>query len=148
MTDRATARHLRVTADIDRMADVRAFVREAALDVGAPPTCIDDMIQAIDEAATNVVLHGYRGAPGDIDVTVDTDGGDLVVTVVDSAPTFDPTTVAAPDLSVPPAQRTPGGMGIHLIRAATDVVTHSPWAGGGNILTMTRRLDPRPKEER
>lgn len=148
MTDRAMARHLQVPADIDRMADVRAFVRDAALDAGAPPTCIEDLIQAIDEAATNVVLHGYRGAPGDIDVTVDTDGEDLVVTVADSAPTFDPTTVAAPDLTVPPEQRTPGGMGIHLIRAATDVVSHSPRAGGGNILRMTRRIDPRPKEER
>ncbi len=148
MTDRATARHLRIPADIERMADVRTFVRDAALEAGAPPTCIDDLIQAIDEAATNVVLHGYRGEPGDIDVTVDADGNDLVVTVADSAPTFDPTAVAAPDLSIPPERRTPGGMGIHLIRAATDVVIHSPRAGGGNILTMTRRVDPRPKEER
>jgi hypothetical protein len=39
-------------------------------------------------------------------------------------------------------------MGIHLIRAGTDEIRHSPRPGGGNILTMTRRLDRRPKEER
>jgi hypothetical protein len=39
-------------------------------------------------------------------------------------------------------------MGIHLIRMATDSVTHAPRPGGGNILTLARRLDPRPKEDR
>ena len=29
-----------------------------------PPACIDDLVQAVDEAATNVVLHGYDGAAG------------------------------------------------------------------------------------
>lgn len=99
MTDRATARHLRIPADIDRMAEVRAFVRETALDAGAPPTCIDDLLQAVDEAATNVVLHGYRGLPGDIDVTVDPRGENLVVTVTDSAPTFDPTAASSSAVS-------------------------------------------------
>jgi hypothetical protein len=39
-------------------------------------------------------------------------------------------------------------MGIHLMRLATDSLTHSPRPGGGNILTLARRLDPRPKEDR
>jgi hypothetical protein len=39
-------------------------------------------------------------------------------------------------------------MGIHLIRLAMDTIDHSPRPGGGNILVMSRRLDPRPKEER
>jgi len=56
--------------------------------------------------------------------------------------------VPEPDLSIPPLQRRPGGMGLHLIRLATDSMTYRPRAGGGNILTLTRSLDPRPKEER
>jgi hypothetical protein len=39
-------------------------------------------------------------------------------------------------------------MGVHLMRMATDRLHHAPRPGGGNILTMARRLDPRPKEER
>ena len=35
-------------------------------------------------------------------------------------------------------------MGIHLIREATDRLEHEPRPGGGNILTLDRRLDPRP----
>jgi len=56
--------------------------------------------------------------------------------------------VPEPDLSIPPLQRRPGGMGLHLIRLSTDSMTYRPRAGGGNILTLTRTLDPRPKEER
>jgi len=71
-----------------------------------------------------------------------------VITLEDGAPAFDPTLVREPDLSIAPEARTPGGMGIHLMREGTDEIRHSARPGGGNILTMTRRLDRRPKEER
>ena len=47
-------------------------------------------------------------------------------TVTDEAPAFDPTRVPEPDLSIPPEHRRPGGMGIHLIREATDRLEHEP----------------------
>ena len=72
----------------------------------------------------------------------------IVIVLSDRAPMFDPTTVPEPDLSIPALRRRPGGMGIHLIRLATDSIAHRPRRGGGNILTLTRSLDPRPKEER
>jgi serine/threonine-protein kinase RsbW len=102
----------------------------------------------VDEAATNIILHGYRGAPGWVDLTVKRADDRLVVTIEDAAPAFDPTVVPAPDLGVPPGARRPGGMGIHLMRESTDALDHSPRQGGGNILTMTRRLDRTAKEER
>ena len=141
-------RRVRVPADLDRLAEVRALVREVAEAADAPVACMDDLVQAIDEAASNVIRHGYAGAPGWLDVTADVVDDRIVVTLEDAAPSFDPTGVPAPDLSVPPQQRRPGGMGIHLTRMAMDTMEHSPRPGGGNILTMARRLDPRPKEER
>jgi serine/threonine-protein kinase RsbW len=143
-----TRRQLRVPADLDRLAEVRAMVRDVAEACDAEPVCLDDLVQAVDEAATNVIVHGYRGMPGHLDVTAEQVGEDVVITIEDEAPSFDPTGVPEPDLGVPPEHRTPGGMGVHLIRLAMDDVRHSPRPGGGNILTMARRLDPRPKEER
>jgi serine/threonine-protein kinase RsbW len=109
---------------------------------------MDDLVQAVDEAATNVIVHGYQGQPGWLDVAAELVDDRIVVTIEDEAPTFDPTQVAEPDLTISPEQRRPGGMGVHLIRLAMDEVRHSPRPGGGNILTMARRLDPRPKEDR
>jgi serine/threonine-protein kinase RsbW len=144
----AIRRHLRVPADLDRLADVRGLVREVADAADAPVVCMDDLVQAVDEAATNVIVHGYRGGPGWLDVTAELEGDRIVVTLEDAAPSVDPTLVPEPDLTIPPEHRRPGGMGVHLMRLAMDEVHHAPRPGGGNILTMARRLDPRPKEDR
>ena len=140
-------RTLRVAADLDRLADVRQFVREAATRANAPIDCLDDLVQAVDEASTNTIVHGYRGRSGWLEITVGSDADRFVVTIEDEAAAFDPTTVPEPDLSVPPERRKPGGMGVHLIRAATDGFSHRPRPGGGNILTMVRSLAPGRKED-
>ena len=137
-----------VPAELDRLADIRALVREVAIEGWAPPVCLDDLVQAVDEAATNIVIHGYGDRRGPIDIEARVDGERIIVELRDRAPTFDPTVVPEPDLTIPPLQRRPGGMGLHLIRLATDSVAYRPRLGGGNILTLTRTLDPRPKEER
>lgn len=139
---------LRVPAELDRLAELRGVVRDAARAWNAPPTCVDDLVQAVDEAATNIVVHGYGAAQGAIDMDVRLVDGNVVIELEDTAAAFDPTDVPEPDLTVPPMRRRPGGMGLHLIRLATDSLTYRPRPGGGNILTLTRSLDPRAKEER
>jgi anti-sigma regulatory factor (Ser/Thr protein kinase) len=140
-------RTLRVPADLERLADVRHFVREAAASADAPIDCLDDLVQAVDEAATNAVVHGYRGDRGELDVAVGFDGERFVVTIEDGAPPFDPTSWPEPDLSVPPERRKPGGMGVHLIRAATDELTWQPRPGGGNIVRLIRARTKRQEED-
>ena len=135
-------------ADLDRMAEIRELVRDVAVSCGAPQLCMDELVQAVDEAATNVAIHGYRGEPGNLDVAADVVGDSIVITIADRAPLYDPTRAPEPDLTISPESRRPGGMGIHLMRLATDSITHAPRPGGGNILTLQRRLDPRPKEDR
>jgi serine/threonine-protein kinase RsbW len=142
----AVRRELRIDADVARLADVRAAIRDVARACEAPATCMDDLVQAVDEAVTNVIVHGYHGEPGTIDLTAELIGDDIVITLEDRAPTFDPTTVAAPDLSIPPQDRRPGGMGVHLMRLAVDSIEHRPRPGGGNILILTRSRVPRAKE--
>jgi serine/threonine-protein kinase RsbW len=142
-----TARSLRVAAELGALADVRGFVREAAVEADASDESLEDLVQAVDEAATNTIVHGYHGGPGWLEVSAAVDGHSLVVHVEDGAPEFDPTTFPEPDMSVPPMARRPGGMGVHLIRACTDTMTYRPRPGGGNILTLVRSMRPGPKEE-
>jgi serine/threonine-protein kinase RsbW len=141
-------RRLRVPADLERLADVRRLVREAATDAGASPGVVDDLVQAVDEAATNAITHGYAGRAGWVEVAFAVQGRGVVVTVEDEAPVFDPTSRPEPDMSVSPLARGPRGMGIHLMRLATDAIAHRPRDGGGNILTMTRSLVAQPEEDR
>jgi anti-sigma regulatory factor (Ser/Thr protein kinase) len=142
-----TVRSLRVDADLGSLAEVRRFVRSAAADAGAPAECLEDLVQAVDEAATNTIVHGYDGAPGWLEVGAGLEDGRFVIRLQDAAPEFDPTSVPEPDLSVPPMHRKPGGMGVHLIRACTDAMSYRPRPGGGNILTLVHAVGPDWKKE-
>lgn len=140
-------RRLRIPVELDRLAEVRRLVRETTRAAGALPGTVDDLVQAVDEAATNIIVHGYAGRSGWVAVTVAVVGQDLVITLEDEAPSFDPTTLPDPDMTVPALVRGPGGMGIRLMRLATDDLAYRPRDGGGNILTMSRSLAPRPLED-
>ena len=142
-----TARTLRVEAELAELAHVRRFVREVASDADAPGEICEDLVQAVDEAATNVITHGYEGGPGWLEISAGVEGDDIVIRLEDTAPGFDPTSRPEPDLSVPPMARKPGGMGVHLIRESTDAMTYRPRPGGGNILTLVRSMRPGMKEE-
>ena len=139
---------LRIPADLGRLVEVRDLVRAAADDAGATEACTADMVQAVDEAATNAIIHGHAGGTGWVEVAATTRDDRFVVTIEDDARAFDPTTVPDPDLSVHPAERRPGGMGVLLARICVDEMTYRPRPGGGNILTLMRKFERNGKEDR
>ena len=145
---RLGGRTLRVPSELARLAAVREFLRKAADEVDAGDACTADLVQAVDEVATNAIIHGHGGAPGWVEVDVATEGDRFIVTLQDDAPAFDPTSVPSPDLSVHPGQRRPGGMGVMLARLCVDEMTYRPRPGGGNILTLVRRFERNGKEDR
>lgn len=122
---------------------IREFVGASARALGADDAMADDLVQAVDESATNVLRHGYRGLPGRIDIAVDREGPELTVAIRDEAPTFDPTGHVVHDLEAPLTDRRLGGFGIHLTRECTDRVTHAALVPAGNELVLMRRLDQR-----
>lgn len=146
-SDRPT-RSLRIPAELGRLEQVRELVRASAAEAGAGDACAADMVQAVDEATTNSIVHGHAGQPGWVEIGVATVGDRFVVTIEDDAPPFDPTTVPSPDLSVHPGLRRPGGMGVLLARLCVDEMTYQPRPGGGNILTLVRRFERNGKEDR
>lgn len=142
------ARSLRIPADLARLVEIRGIVRAVADAAGASAACTADMVQAVDEAATNAIVHGHAGSPGWVQVDVAAEGDRFVVEISDDAPAFDPTVVPNPDLSVHPGVRRPGGMGVLLARICVDEMRYRPRPGGGNILTLVRRFERNGKEDR
>ena len=127
---------LRVDARPESLAAIRRFVRATAADAGLDGERTDGLVQAVDESATNVMVHGYRLAPGEIEVEARRDGDDLVVLLRDRAPAFDPTSVPEPDLRAP--RRRAGGMGVFLARELCDEVRYRRMPGGGNELALVQ----------
>ena len=138
------ARLLLENANRRDLAAVRDFVKTAAAAAGLPSEAIDDLIQAADEAATNVIVHGYGDRPGRLEVAFQCAGNGACgwkvrLVVRDQAPPVDPRQAPPPDLSKPLHQRKPGGMGIHLIRQCIDTIDYQVLEDG-NELVLTRYI--------
>jgi anti-sigma regulatory factor (Ser/Thr protein kinase) len=133
---------LRTTAELANLGRIRRFVEDAATALGADATALRSLLLAVDEASTNIILHGYRGQGGTITIAVARAEENLIIRLTDTAEPFDPTGVLPPDVALPLESRRVGGMGLHLIRQATDAVMHRIPPQGGNELTLIRRLGP------
>src|SRR5439155_17478646 len=91
MTSATPRRSVTIPAQTGHLAEVRSFVREATAAFGAPGSVADDLVQAVDEAVCNVILHGYRGFSGEIEVGAEARDGRIEIRILDrSAATFDP----------------------------------------------------------
>jgi serine/threonine-protein kinase RsbW len=130
---------LHLTAGLEELFELRQFVEETALTLGIEQEMAMKLLLAVDEAATNIIIHGYRRQKGNIEVEMRPEGPDLVISLRDEAPLFDPTRHPPPDVTLPLEQRQPGGLGIYLMRQVMDEVIHRTRAGGGNELIMIKR---------
>jgi len=134
---------MRIDADLRNLAAIRRFIVESAAQSGSSNLeAIADMLVAVNEAVTNIIVHGYQGQPGVIDIEVTYDRDNLVVSLQDRSPPFDPTSVPAPDVSLPLAQRPFGGMGIHLMRQFTDEMIYRPTADGNELILIKKNVRP------
>ncbi|MEU9125471.1 ATP-binding protein [Streptomyces sp. NPDC048506] len=94
---------------------------------------------ATDELATNVVMHGYRGSAGELCIVGGMDEDTVWIRMEDDAPRFDPAAhCVPPQTRLPLAQRTIGGLGIHLALTALDGFGHH-YADGRNSSTLVIR---------
>ncbi len=130
---------LRIAAELENLKEIRRFVREAAMALGADAAAVSDAVRAVDEAASNIIFHGYRCEPGIIEIDVLRERDTLVVRLRDEAPPFDPTQVPIPDVTLSLEERPPGGLGIYFMRKVMDEVRHRSRPEGGNELTLVRR---------
>jgi anti-sigma regulatory factor (Ser/Thr protein kinase) len=67
----ATGRSLCLAAELENLAAIRNFVQESAAALGVDQAVISDVVLAADEAVTNVILHGYQGRQGTIEIESD-----------------------------------------------------------------------------
>ena len=130
---------LSVTADLDNLKKVRSFISKAGKSLGANDDSVGDMCLVVDEAVTNVILHGYDGREGTVEIVVEREDDALVITIRDQARAFNPGEVEAPHLEESLIERDYGGMGVFLINKLTDEASFRQLRGGGNELRLVKR---------
>ena len=131
---------LEIRAELSKLDEIRQFVKSSAEIFKASDHTIDDLQLAVVEAATNIILHGYKQGPGMLEISVEQESAALIVKLRDQAPQFDPCSYAVPALQPLPERTSPGGFGIRLIKEVMDEVSYSPLDSGGNELTLVKHL--------
>ena len=108
-------------ATLDSLVVVRAYVAEAARSAGLDSRKTYNLCLAVDEIATNIVIHGYEevGLKGDIVLNASHESGQLIIRLLDHGRTYDPDRVPQPDLEDPLKQQT-GGWGVFLGKTCVD----------------------------
>jgi serine/threonine-protein kinase RsbW len=108
-----------------------------------------DIILAVDEAATNIIIHDYKEETGLINIEVRTEPNTLIICLQDQAIPFDPTRVPAPNLTLPLEKRPLGNMGVHLIHSCVDDMIYEKTPEGGNQLTLKKNIsNSKPEKEK
>ncbi len=125
-------------ATVRDLNDMRNFLENAVDILGGDEDVAGDLLLAVNEAITNSLLHGYHEQPGEITLSVESDGADIVVRLIDRAPPFDPTSVPPPDINLPLEERPLGGLGVHMMRQLTDGLVYRA-SGGVNELSFVKR---------
>jgi anti-sigma regulatory factor (Ser/Thr protein kinase) len=131
---------LSVNASLENLQKVREYVDQAGAQLGVTESALADLRLVVDEAITNVILHGYGNDPSKkVELHMEGDGDAVVIRIRDRAKTFDPAGVSAPQLDTALKDRPFGGMGIFLIKEMTDEAEFLPLPGGGNEIRLLKR---------
>jgi anti-sigma regulatory factor (Ser/Thr protein kinase) len=129
----------RFSAELEQLEILRQFIEEQAAILGVDASLAEDVVLAANEIATNTIEHGYRGQNGVINVEVKLVDDALIVRLHDDAPSFNPTLVPPPDITVPLHLRKFGGMGIQMARQLTDEMHYHVPLAGGNEITLIKK---------
>jgi len=123
------------------LATIAEFVSEQARLAGLDEDQVFEVQMAVDEACTNSMEHAYNGqGDGELRVCCYVESDDFVVRVTDYGRAFDPSVVAAPNLSLPLEEREIGGLGLFLMGKLMDRVEYRANGKEGNQTLMRKRV--------
>lgn len=114
---------IKVPGTLDSLSIIRNYVRQAAEQAGLDRKRTYQLQLAVDEIATNIISYGYARSAlsGDIVLSTALDDENLILTLQDSSPPFDPLSLGRPDhLDKSLEERPHGGLGIFLAQENVD----------------------------
>jgi len=114
---------LKLPGTLASLGTAREFVKSVAEEAGLDKRQTYRLTLAVDEIATNVIIHGYQesGLEGNILLQAEIEEADLTISLEDNGVQYDPLTEYVPeDLSKPLEERPVGGLGVFLAMQNVD----------------------------
>lgn len=113
---------LKVRGTLQDIEPVIDYAVSAANKAGFNDQELQRVRLAVDEIATNIVIHGYEeaGRSGDLMISAVCDEDRLTIYLEDTGEEYDPRNTPSPDLTTPIDKRPLGGLGVYLALWALD----------------------------
>lgn len=108
------------SASVHELAGIRAFVFERLTSQGLDSNTAQSLCLAVDEACSNIILHGQERNASRLIIDVEYSNGLCRIRIKDNAKTFDPNSVKSPDMMSYFKNFSYGGLGIELMRRIVD----------------------------
>jgi serine/threonine-protein kinase RsbW len=130
-----------LAAELESLAAFQAFVEACCKGhPGIDRQFIYYLMLAVDEACTNIIMHGYAGMdPGSIMLACQVVTGKVVAEITDFGHPFEPTEPPKPEIYSDLEDIPMGGIGLFLIYQSTDEVDYET-SEDGNKLTLTKYI--------
>jgi len=143
----AQKEQLKVPGHQDYMPDLREFVNRVGRKYGLAEKLINTFKLAIDEAATNIIAHGYRDQQSHITIQAIVKRKNITFVLIDQGPFFDPNWAEKPDLLHSAETGKRPHLGIFLLRKLIDKIQYSK-TDAGNELRLTKHRQPAKRQLR
>ena len=132
---------LSVPSSTKNLSIIRDFVELSARRSSLPEADMTRLTHAVDEACANVMEHSYdNDATREITIHVWFDDKQIAIDVIDSGTRFDPNQHKSLDLNDLVGHK--GGMGIRIMKMATDELRVDVDENGHNRLRLIKHLVP------
>ena len=132
-----------VPATLDSLGAIADYVMAAAASAGLGKRSSYRLRLAVEEIATNIIVHGYAeaGLQGALELRADIDERALTISIEDCGIAYDPRQTPVPDTSTPLEQRSIGGLGVYLAIRSVDEFLYER-VGGRNRTILKMHLTP------
>ncbi|MBW4577624.1 MAG: ATP-binding protein [Aphanothece sp. CMT-3BRIN-NPC111] len=116
---------LTVPGTLDSLGAIATYVMAAAAAAGLDKKASYKLRLAVDEIATNIIIHGYEeaGRKGTLDLQADLDEQTLTISIEDTGVAYNPNQAEKLEeevFNLPLEQRKIGGMGLYLAIQGVD----------------------------
>jgi serine/threonine-protein kinase RsbW len=131
----------KVGCSIENLKGVRDFIRGTLRDYGVQDIQISEMVLALDEMCSNLMIHSHQCNPDDLfELHIHIQKGSPVVfEIIDDGTVFDINQFNEPELGNLVHEKRKGGLGIRLVKSIMDKVEYHH-KSGKNICRLIKKV--------
>ena len=131
----------KVGCNIENLKGVRDFIRHTLKDHGVPDLQISELVLALDEMCSNLMIHSHRCNPEELfEINIILKKGDpIIFEIIDDGNTFDINQFAEPNLDNLVHEKRKGGLGIRLVKSIMDKIEYQN-RNGKNVCRLIKKV--------